>query len=119
MIVDGTALGTLPCELPAGHLEAHRYTVKWAEPTPADVARLVEANEAANGLVPSCPECAAGKCPECDGVTWDNLTDAGVRCPCYQLAPAGHPRAVALSIDDSYDDGERVTVAEGLDDAGV
>jgi hypothetical protein len=36
-----------------------------------------------------CPECASGKCQNCDSVTLDEATDEFVECPCYH---AGHPR---------------------------
>jgi hypothetical protein len=31
---------------------------------------------------PSCPECAAGKCGNCDGTTWDLTVDEPATCPC-------------------------------------
>jgi hypothetical protein len=31
---------------------------------------------------PPCPECATGKHRNCDGTTWDNITDAPTACPC-------------------------------------
>jgi len=34
-----------------------------------------------------CPECQQGKHGNCDGVTWDNLADGYVDCPC---AERGH-----------------------------
>lgn len=36
---------------------------------------------------PPCPECAAGKCGNCDGRTWDRDADDYTDCPC---AGAGH-----------------------------
>lgn len=32
--------------------------------------------------VKPCPECAAGKCRNCDGTTWDEHTDSPTVCPC-------------------------------------
>ncbi len=29
-----------------------------------------------------CPECRAGKHGNCDGVTWDDVTDSPAKCPC-------------------------------------
>ena len=40
-------------------------------------------------LVQPCPECVAGKCPNCDGTAWDMAADAPTTCPCER---AGHPR---------------------------
>jgi len=34
-----------------------------------------------------CPECRAGKCRNCDGLTWDFRIDDYTACPCYS---AGH-----------------------------
>ena len=34
-------------------------------------------------LVP-CPECAAGKCKNCDGRTWDDEQDDYATCPCAE-----------------------------------
>lgn len=31
----------------------------------------------------ACPECAAGKHPNCDGGSWDRATDAPGTCPCW------------------------------------
>ena len=39
--------------------------------------------------VPSCPECAVGKCGNCNGDAWDNERDERVDCTC---ALAGHGR---------------------------
>lgn len=36
-----------------------------------------------------CPECAAGKCRNCDGTTWDDTTDAPTTCPCTHSVPIG------------------------------
>lgn len=30
-----------------------------------------------------CPECAAGKCRNCDGQTWDHERDEPGVCPCW------------------------------------
>jgi hypothetical protein len=35
----------------------------------------------------ACPECRAGKHPNCDGTTWDTVRDEPAACPC---AAAGH-----------------------------
>lgn len=43
-------------------------------------------------LVKPCPECAAGKCGNCDGGSWDLRQDAPATCPC---AYADHPRRTA------------------------
>lgn len=36
-----------------------------------------------------CPECTVGKCGNCNGESWDVVTDEPMRCPCDLL---GHPR---------------------------
>jgi hypothetical protein len=36
---------------------------------------------------PPCPECCVGKHGNCDGRTWDDVTDETTGCPCYD---AGH-----------------------------
>jgi len=36
---------------------------------------------------PPCPECAQGKCRNCDDTTWDDLVDGLAACPC---AEGGH-----------------------------
>lgn len=33
-------------------------------------------------LVEPCPECKAGKCPNCDGTSWDQRNDRRAPCPC-------------------------------------
>jgi len=38
---------------------------------------------------PACPECRAGKHPNCDGRTWDTAADAHVPCPCSEKDHAG------------------------------
>lgn len=39
--------------------------------------------------VSACPECAAGKCGNCDDTAWDTGKDEPARCPCSLVA---HPR---------------------------
>jgi hypothetical protein len=41
-----------------------------------------ESRRYAASLLRKCPECAAGKHTNCDGTTWDNVTDAPTACPC-------------------------------------
>lgn len=31
----------------------------------------------------TCPECAVGKCGNCNGQAWDDETDAPIACPCW------------------------------------
>lgn len=38
-------------------------------------------------MAAACPECAAGKCDNCNGDTWSVILDMPVPCPC---ARAGH-----------------------------
>ena len=33
-------------------------------------------------VAPACPECAQGKCVNCDGTSWDARADAPAPCPC-------------------------------------
>lgn len=44
-----------------------------------------------------CPECAAGKCQNCDALTWDNEADLYADCPCFirDHAPADGDVAVS------------------------
>ena len=37
-----------------------------------------------------CPECAAGKHLNCDGVTWDDDLDCETPCPCWEADPRRH-----------------------------
>jgi hypothetical protein len=40
--------------------------------------------------VPACPECAAGKHGNCDGIAWDFVADEPTACPCdhVEVVPA-------------------------------
>lgn len=41
----------------------------------------------------NCPECAAGKCGNCNGDTWDDDLDQPAVCACWC---AGHPDAMVV-----------------------
>lgn len=43
--------------------------------------------------LPVCPECRAGKPPNCDGQAWDTTADAPTTCTC---SDAGHPEDVTM-----------------------
>lgn len=40
--------------------------------------------------VSPCPECRAGKHPNCGGDTWDDTRDSPAPCPCYVADPRAH-----------------------------
>ena len=53
-----------------------------------DEAVLIKGEEMPE-VVDACPECVAGKHPNCDGWAWSNAQDCYTSCPCWR---GGHPK---------------------------
>lgn len=69
------------------HRERRAYRCPWCHCWHLTSERKNTPGTKTVAVVPFCPECAAAKCRNCDGDSWDNAADDYAPCPC---AEAGH-----------------------------